>query len=178
MDLTLSADGSTSPLAGPPQTGACTSWNVLQVDDGSGSRLLSDLGELIPAHLTSGRPAAPREATGAANLRGWAPFACSLASVRSQGVRSVRLAVRAAVAARRERLGDLGVHPRRHLTGGGTRVLAQFRTPGGTYGAVAAKAENPPRADPATHTRASRTVTTRLRCRPSRASSPPAPRAS
>lgn len=28
--------------------------------------------------------------------------------------------------------------------GGGTRVLAQFRTPGGTYGAVAAKAENSP----------------------------------
>jgi hypothetical protein len=28
--------------------------------------------------------------------------------------------------------------------GGGTRVLAQFRTPGGPYGAVAAKAENSP----------------------------------
>jgi hypothetical protein len=28
--------------------------------------------------------------------------------------------------------------------GGGTRVLAQFRTPGGKYGAVAAKAENVP----------------------------------
>jgi hypothetical protein len=28
--------------------------------------------------------------------------------------------------------------------GGGTRVLAQFRAPGGTYGAVTAKAENSP----------------------------------
>ncbi|MET7984046.1 hypothetical protein [Streptomyces sp. NPDC005281] len=145
MDLTLSADGSTSPLAGPPATGACTSWNVLQVQDASGTRLLTDLGELTPAHLTAGRPAAPREASGAENLREWAPFACSLASMRSQGVRTVNAWEYA-----RQPLPDGSGSAAWVCTrgdtwrGGGTRVLAQFRTPGGTYGAVAAKAENSP----------------------------------
>ncbi|MET9408923.1 hypothetical protein ABZX90_24635 [Streptomyces sp. NPDC002935] len=145
MDLTLSADGATSPLAGPPQTGACTSWNVLQIKDGSGTHLLTDLGELTPAHLTSGRPAAPREASGAESLHGWAPFACSLAPVRSQGVRSVNAWQYA-----RQPLPDASGSAEWVCTradtwrGGGTRVLAQFRTPGGTYGAVAAKAENSP----------------------------------
>ncbi|WP_406371237.1 hypothetical protein OG788_14855 [Streptomyces sp. NBC_00647] len=145
MDLTLSADGATSPLAGPPRTGACTSWNVLQIKDRSGTHLLTDLGELTPAHLTSGRPAAPREASGAQDLRGWAPFSCSLASVRSQGVRSVNAWQYA-----RQPLPDASGSAEWVCTradtwrGGGTRVLAQFRTSGGTYGAVAAKAENSP----------------------------------
>ncbi|MET9893799.1 hypothetical protein ABZZ47_27020 [Streptomyces sp. NPDC006465] len=145
MDLTLSADGATSPLAGPPRTGACTSWNVLQIKDGSGTHLLTDLGELTPAHLTSGRPAAPREASGAQDVRGWAPFSCSLASVRSQGVRSVNAWQYA-----RQPLPDASGSAEWVCTradtwrGGGTRVLAQFRTSGGTYGAVAAKAENSP----------------------------------
>ncbi|MFI0963637.1 hypothetical protein ACH4S8_19820 [Streptomyces sp. NPDC021080] len=144
-DLTLSADGSTSPLAGPPQTGTCTSWNVLQVKDASGTRLLTDLGELIPAHLTAGRPAAPREASGAQDLREWAPFACSLASARSQGVRTVNAWEYA-----RQPLPD-GSGPAAWTCtradtwrGGGTRVLAQFRAPGGTYGAVVAQAGNSP----------------------------------
>ncbi|MCX4975109.1 hypothetical protein [Streptomyces sp. NBC_00620] len=146
MDLTLSADGTTTPLASPAQrSGACTSWNVLQLKDNSGTRLLTDLGELIPAHLTSGRPAAPAEASGAEALRNWAPFACSLASVRSQGVRSVNAWQYA-----RQQLPDSGGSATWVCTradtwrGGGTRVLAQFRTPGGAYGAVAAKAENSP----------------------------------
>ncbi|MFJ7964380.1 hypothetical protein [Streptomyces sp. NPDC096324] len=145
MDLTLSADGSTSPLAGPPASGACTSWNVLQVEDSSGSRLLTDLGELIPAHLTAGRPAAPREAAGAENLREWAPIACSLASARSQGVRTVN-----AWGYARQPLPDGSGSAAWVCTradtwrGVGTRVMAQFRTPGGTYGAVVAQAENSP----------------------------------
>ncbi|MFD5635163.1 hypothetical protein ACFWJM_13615 [Streptomyces sp. NPDC127077] len=145
MDLTLSADGSTSPLAGPPASGACTSWNVLQVEDASGSRLLTDLGELIPAHLTAGRPAAPREAAGAENLREWAPIACSLASARSQGVRTVN-----AWGYARQPLPDGSGSAAWVCTradtwrGVGTRVMAQFRTPGGTYGAVVAQAENSP----------------------------------
>ncbi|MGW3663824.1 hypothetical protein [Streptomyces sp. NPDC005141] len=145
MDLTLSADGATSPLAGPPQTGACTSWNVLQIKDGSGTHLLTDLGELTPARLSSGRPTASREASGAQDLRGWAPFACSLASVRSQGIRSVNTWQYA-----RQPLPDASGSAEWVCTradtwrGGGTRVLAQFRTPGGTYGAVVAKAENSP----------------------------------
>ncbi|MFD9331188.1 hypothetical protein [Streptomyces sp. NPDC060065] len=146
MDLTLSADGTTTPLASPAQrSGACTSWNVLQLKDNSGTRLLTDLGELIPAHLTSGRPSAPGEASGAEALRNWAPFACSLASVRSQGVRSVNAWQYA-----RQQLPDSGGSATWVCTradtwrGGGTRVLAQFQTPGGAYGAVAAKAENSP----------------------------------
>lgn len=146
MDLTLSADGTTTPLASPAQrSGACTSWNVLELKDNSGTRLLTDLGELIPAHLTSGRPSAPGEASGAEALRNWAPFACSLASVRSQGVRSVNAWQYA-----RQQLPDAGGSATWVCTradtwrGGGTRVLAQFQTPGGVYGAVAAKAENSP----------------------------------
>ncbi|MGW3415351.1 hypothetical protein [Streptomyces sp. NPDC000888] len=146
MDLTLSAEGTTTPLASPAQrSGACTSWNVLELKDNSGTRLLTDLGELIPAHLTSGRPSAPAEASGAEALRNWAPFACSLASVRSQGVRSVNAWQYA-----RQQLPDSGGSATWVCTradtwrGGGTRVLAQFQTPGGVYGAVAAKAENSP----------------------------------
>ncbi|MFE1292498.1 hypothetical protein [Streptomyces sp. NPDC058751] len=145
MDLTLSADGSTSPLAGPPGTGACTSWNVLQVEDASGTRLLTDLGELIPAHLTAGRPTAPQEAAGARGLREWAPFACSLASARSQGVRTVNAWEYA-----RQPLPDGSGSAAWVCTradtwrGGGTRVAAQFHTPGGRYGAVVAQAGNSP----------------------------------
>ncbi|MGD1217790.1 hypothetical protein AB9Q10_05095 [Streptomyces krungchingensis] len=145
MDLPISADGVTSPLAGPAQTGACTSWNVLQLKDGSGTRLMTDLGELTPAHLTAGKPSSPHEASGAEALREWSPFACSLASVRSQGVRSVN-AWRFARQPLPDASGTAAWVCTRADTwrGGGTRVLAQFHTPGGAYGAVAAKAENSP----------------------------------
>lgn len=146
MDLTLSADGVTSPLASPAtQAGSCTSWNVLQLKDDSGTRLMTDLGELAPAHLTAGRPSAPHEASGAQALRTWSPFACSLAAVRSQGVRSVN-AWQFAQQPLPDASGNAAWVCTRADTwrGGGTRVLAQFRTPGGTYGAVAAKAENSP----------------------------------
>jgi hypothetical protein len=138
-------DGVTAPLvAGPAaQTGSCTSWNVLQLTDGSGTRLLTDLGELTPAHLTVGRPAAPREASGAEALRTWSPFACSLAAVRSQGVRSVN-AWEFARQALPDGSGSAAWVCTRADTwrGGGPRVLAQFHTPGGRYGAVAAKAQD------------------------------------
>ncbi|MEU1451194.1 hypothetical protein [Streptomyces avermitilis] len=145
MDLNLT-DGVAAPLAGSAQgTGACTSWNALQLTDGSGTRLLTDLGELTPAHLTTGRPSAPREASRTAALHAWAPFACSLASVRSQGVRSVN-AWQFAQQALPDGSGSAGWVCTRADTwrGGGTRVLAQFHTPGGTYGAVAAKAADSP----------------------------------
>ncbi|QIJ62243.1 hypothetical protein [Streptomyces sp. JB150] len=145
MELTLT-DGVTSPLASPaPRSGACSSWNVLQVSDGSGTRLMSDLGELVPARLTSGRPGSARDAAGAQALRTWAPFACSLAHARGQGVRSVN-----AWAYARQPLPDgsgsgVWVCTRAETwRGGGERVLAQFQTPGGTYGAVAAKADGGP----------------------------------
>ncbi|MEV6169694.1 hypothetical protein AB0L99_15900 [Streptomyces sp. NPDC051954] len=145
MGLTLTG-GVTSPMAGPQQqTGACTSWNVLQLTDASGTRLVTDLGELVPAHLTTGKPGYTKEASGAQALRTWSPMACSLQAVRSQGVRSVNAWEYA-----RQSLPDASGAAAWVCTraetwrGGGARVLAQFHTPGGVYGAVAAKAENVP----------------------------------
>ncbi|RRR85585.1 hypothetical protein EHS43_07720, partial [Streptomyces sp. RP5T] len=144
MDLTLTG-GATSPMAGPAQSGACTSWNVLQLTDASGTRLLTDLGELVPARLTTGRPGSVKDASGAGALRAWAPYACSLGAMRSSGVRGVNAWTYAS-----QPLPDTNgtadwVCTRAETwQGGGERVLAQFHTPGSTYGAVAAKAENVP----------------------------------
>ncbi|WP_018545462.1 hypothetical protein [Streptomyces sp. LaPpAH-108] len=139
--LTLT-DGVTSPLASPAlRTGKCTSWAVLQLTDGTGTRLATDLGELVPAHLTAGRPGSPQEASGAEGLRDWAPFACSLAAERSAGIREVN-----AWAYAEQALPDAGgtgtwVCTRAETwRGDGTAALAQFRTPGGAAGAVVAKA--------------------------------------
>ncbi|MEV1084223.1 hypothetical protein AB0I98_39460 [Streptomyces sp. NPDC050211] len=149
MELGLT-DGVTAPLASPGgQNGACTSWNVLQVTDVSGTRLMTDLGELVPAHLTTGKPGYTKEASGAQALRTWSPMACSLQAVRSQGVRSVNAWEYA-----RQSLPAAGGSAEWVCTraetwrGGGARVLAQFHTPGGRYGAVAAKAENSPACGP------------------------------
>ncbi|MGW5639773.1 hypothetical protein [Streptomyces sp. NPDC003832] len=149
MALTLT-DGVTSPLASPAaQQSSCTSWNVLQVTDDSGTALLSDLGELVPARLTTGRPGSAADASGARALRTWAPYACSLSAVRAQGVRTVN-----AWEFARQPLPDAGGSAAWVCTrtetwrGGGTRVLAQFHTPGGAYGAVAAQAENVPACGP------------------------------
>ncbi|MET9500332.1 hypothetical protein ABZY42_01095 [Streptomyces sp. NPDC006622] len=149
MDLTLTG-GITSPLSSPAtHAGPCTTWNVLQVTDASGSYLLSDLGELVPARLTAGRPTAPKEATGAEALRAWAPFACSLGESRAQGVRSVN-----AWAYARQPLPDAGGQAAWVCTradtwrGAGSRVLAQFRTPGGLFGAVTAQAGDVPACGP------------------------------
>ncbi|MDX3243784.1 hypothetical protein [Streptomyces sp. ME18-1-4] len=149
MELTLT-DGITSPLASPAtQTGACTTWNVLQLTDASGAHLLSDLGELVPARLTAGRPTAPKEATATEALRTWAPFACSLADARGQGVRTVN-----AWAYTRQQLPDANGSAAWVCTraetwrGDGSRVLAQFHTPGGLFGAAVAKAGDVPACGP------------------------------
>ncbi|MGW3108542.1 hypothetical protein [Streptomyces sp. NPDC001100] len=143
LPMTLT-DGITSPLASPAQqTGACTSWNVLQLTDDTGTRLMSDLGELVPAHLTAGRPGSAHEVSGAETQRAWAPFACSLGAMRSLGVRSVN-AWQYAQQPLPDASGTAAWVCTRAETwrGGGERVLAQFHTPGGTYGAVAAKAQD------------------------------------
>ncbi|GGZ19054.1 hypothetical protein GCM10010300_73860 [Streptomyces olivaceoviridis] len=147
--LTL-ADGVTAPLASPAvRTGGCTSWTVLQLTDVSGTRLTTDLGELVPAHLTAGRPGAPGEASGARGLRTWAPFACSLAAERSSGIRSVN-----AWAYAEQPLPE-GTGPGAWVCtraetwrGDGTAALAQFRTPGGAAGAVVAKGTDVPACGP------------------------------
>ena len=142
MPLNRSADGVTDPFAGPAQqSGACTSWNVLQLNDGDRTRLTTDLGELVPARLTSGRPGAPRDATASE----WSPLACSLAAARAQGVRSVNVWPYA-----RQPLPDgSGIADwlcTRADTwrGASARVLAQFHTPGTPNAAIAATSENSP----------------------------------
>ncbi|MGC5566156.1 hypothetical protein ACPYPG_25360 [Streptomyces sp. FR-108] len=138
--LARSADGVTEPFASPAlQSGACHSWNVLELTDKAGTRLSTDLGELTPARLTSGRPGRPGDASAA----DWAPLACSLADARGQGVRSVNSWSYA-----RQPLPDGSGTAEWLCTradtwrGGGPRVLAQFHAPGQRFGAVAAKAEN------------------------------------
>ncbi|WP_031046153.1 hypothetical protein [Streptomyces sp. NRRL F-5650] len=145
-ELTLT-DGVTSPLASPVQqrSGACTSWNALELTDGSDTRVVTDLGELVPARLTTGRPGSAKDASGAKARAAWAPYACSLGAVRGQGVRSVNAWEFAA-----QPLpdgtgsGDWVCTRADTWRGAGARVLAQFRTPGGTQGAVAAKAQDVP----------------------------------
>jgi hypothetical protein len=142
--------GITSPLASPAaRAGTCTSWNALELTGDTGTHLLSDLGELVPARLTAGGPAAPREAAGARQLRAWAPYACSLKLARSQGVRSVNL-WEFAEQPLPDGSGTADWVCTRAETwrGGGSRALAQFRTPGARYGAVAAKAEDEPACGP------------------------------
>ncbi|MEW2154802.1 hypothetical protein AB0950_05815 [Streptomyces sp. NPDC007189] len=134
-------DGITAPLASPAlRPGDCTSWTVLQLTDASGTELTTDLGELVPAHLTAGRPGAAGEASGPAGLRTWAPFACSLQAERAAGVRSVN-AWAFADQPLPDGSGAAGWVCTRAETwrGDGTGALAQFRTPGGTVGAVVAK---------------------------------------
>ncbi|MFF9085080.1 hypothetical protein ACF1BE_01380 [Streptomyces sp. NPDC014991] len=139
-------DGVTAPLAGPaPRPGSCTSWTVLQLTGSFGTQLDSDLGELVPAHLTAGRPGSAGEVTGGERLRTWAPFACSLASERSAGIRSVN-----AWAYAEQPLPDgsgagAWVCTRAETwRGDGTAALAQFRTPGGAARAVVAKGTDVP----------------------------------
>ncbi|MFJ4363469.1 hypothetical protein ACIP4S_04830 [Streptomyces chartreusis] len=146
MDLGV-REGITSPLSSRigQQTGACSSWNVLQVTDRTGTRLLTDLAELVPARLTTGRPGAAEDVTGARALHTWAPYSCWLGAMRSAGVRSVN-AWSFAAQPLPDGTGAADWVCTRAETwrGGGERVLAQFRTPGSKLGAVAAKAQNVP----------------------------------
>ncbi|MFJ6661073.1 hypothetical protein ACIQNG_32710 [Streptomyces sp. NPDC091377] len=143
MELTVT-DGVSAPMASPAtRSGTCTSWNVLQVTTPTGTRLASDLGELVPARLTTGRPGQVHDAAGAEALRTWSPYACSLGAVAGQGVRAVN-AWNYAEQPLPEASGTASWVCTRAETwrGGGQRVLAQFRTPGSAYGAVAAKGQN------------------------------------
>ncbi|MEW2622064.1 hypothetical protein [Streptomyces sp. NPDC048106] len=134
-------DGVTAPLASPAlKDGHCASWTVLQLSDDSGTRLSTDLGELVPAHLTAGRPDAADEADGPEGRRAWAPFACSLATERSSGVRSVNAWDYA-----QQPLPDGSGTGQWACTraetwrGGGTTTLAQFHLPDARHGAVTAR---------------------------------------
>ncbi|MFE5888873.1 hypothetical protein ACFQ6E_08040 [Streptomyces sp. NPDC056462] len=146
MDLTVT-EGITSPMASPTtqQTGTCSSWNALQVTDSARTRLLTDLAELVPARLTTGRPGESKDVTGAQALHTWAPYSCWLGALRSAGVRTVN-AWSFAQQTLPDGTGTADWVCTRAETwrGGGERVLAQFRTPGTPQAAVVAKAQNVP----------------------------------
>ncbi|MFJ3134986.1 hypothetical protein ACIPK5_03640 [Streptomyces sp. NPDC086843] len=144
MDLSLDG-GVTAPFVSVVGREPCTAWNALELTDGTGTRVMTDLGELVPARLTAGRPGEADDLSGAKELRAWAPYACSLAVMRSAGVRSVNAWTFAG-----QPLPDADGEAEWLCTRGetwrgtGARVLAQFHTPGARYGAVAATAQDVP----------------------------------
>ncbi|MGW6603491.1 hypothetical protein [Streptomyces sp. NPDC055036] len=169
--LRRDADGVTDPMASPAMARDCRSWETLSVRDGSAGpggdaangeagdasaaeaaggttdRLLTDLGELTPARLTSGPPSAPGDVSAPADRAAWARTACLLPAMRSHGVRSVNSWPYARQALP-ESNGTATWFCTRAETwrGPGSRVLAQFQAPSenAAPGAVAARAENSP----------------------------------
>lgn len=145
--LPRDASGVTEPMTGPALARSCTRWNTLQVQDGSGRRLLTDLDELAPARLLWGPPAdAPADATSPEARAAWARTACQLTAVRAHGVRSVN-AWRFARQPLPEGAGSGTWLCTRAETwrGTGSRVLAQFLVPSPTVpAALAARSEGSP----------------------------------
>ncbi|WP_406288267.1 hypothetical protein [Streptomyces sp. NBC_00209] len=146
--LDRSPDGVTGPLADPAAGSGCRSWEAVELTGGSSVRLVTDLGELAPARLTSGVPGRPHDVTGRAERESWARTACLLRAVRSHGVRSVN-----SWAYARQPLPEDGGTARWLCTraetwrGAGSRVIAQFQAPSArpaTPGAVAARGEDAP----------------------------------
>ncbi|MHC6628589.1 hypothetical protein ACYTFC_21310 [Streptomyces globosus] len=141
--------GVTPPVPSPAPGGTCTSWNALAVTGDGGTRLVTDLGELVPARLTSGAPGAERDAVQAGELGEWSKIACLLPSFRSNGVRSVN-----AWAYARQSLPEGGGTASWLCTRAETwagvrdRVQAQFLAPGQEVAAQAAQAEGSPACGP------------------------------
>ncbi|MBO1333267.1 hypothetical protein J3486_18720 [Streptomyces sp. VRA16 Mangrove soil] len=141
LKLSRTADGVTSPFASPAVSRTCTSWNALALTDASGTRLTSDLGELVPAQLTSGSPDAPHD-SGPAD---WRATACSLAAARSHGVRSVNSwAYAQQPLPEANGTADWVCTRAETWQGGSPRTLTLFRTPGAATAVVAAKSETSP----------------------------------
>ncbi|MYT70688.1 MULTISPECIES: hypothetical protein [unclassified Streptomyces] len=141
LKLSRTADGATAPFASPAVSSGCTSWNALALTDATGTRLTTDLGELVPARLTSGSPDAPRDSAPA----DWAATACSLAADRSHGVRSVNSWPYAEQELPEANGTAEWVCTRAETwQGGSPRTLGLFRTPGATAAVVAAKSQTSP----------------------------------
>jgi hypothetical protein len=98
--LTRDTQGVTGPVRMPgadSTTGACgSSWPAIQLTTspllgGGRDFLMTDLGDLVPAHLVYRLPhgTAPLEATGPQALAAWRRTVCVLASMRGEGVREV-----------------------------------------------------------------------------------------
>lgn len=144
-ELKLTPDGMTPPVPGPASDGSCKSWNALALTGDGATRLITDLGELTPARLTSGAPGAERNVTEGGELGDWSRIACLLPSVRSHGVRTVN-AWTYAKQPLPEGDGTATWLCTRAETWQGTadRVQAQFLAPGAQLAAQAAKAEGSP----------------------------------
>ncbi|MFI5803047.1 hypothetical protein [Streptomyces sp. NPDC051561] len=139
-------DGVTGPVAASSMARACTGWDAMEVRDSTGTRTLTDLGELLPARLTAGAPGAPADLKSEADRTAWARTACLLPTLRSHGVRNVNSWSYASQQLP-EGNGTAQWLCTRAETwrGGGSRVFAQFQPPSTTKsatGAVAAKAED------------------------------------
>ncbi|MFD8689204.1 hypothetical protein [Streptomyces sp. NPDC059651] len=149
--LHRSADGVTDPVAGPAAAPGCRSWPAVELADDAAVRLVTDLGELAPARLTSGPPGRPHDVSGRAEYASWARTACLLPAVRSHGVRAVN-SWGYATQSLPEGNGRAQWLCTRAETwrGTGSRVLAQFQAPSGRPpgsrppGVVAARAEDSP----------------------------------
>ncbi|MFI7360151.1 hypothetical protein ACIBTP_40310 [Streptomyces avidinii] len=135
-------DGVTPPVASPAPAGSCTGWNALALTGDGATRLITDLGELTPARLTSGAPGAERDVTEAAELGDWSRIACLLPAVRSHGVRTVN-AWTYAKQPLPEGDGTAAWLCTRAETwqGAADRVQAQFLAPGAPMAAQAARSE-------------------------------------
>lgn len=149
-DLRVSKDGVTDPVAGPAAGGSCASWPVMQLRSSEKiverhAFLVTDLGDLSPAHLTytpppapDNPPRAPREATGTPALLSWAHTACSLRELRGSGVRAVNNWAFA-----EQQLPERGgvstwVCTRADTWRGPGRILVQFQRPGTSHTAPGA----------------------------------------
>ncbi|MEV5506931.1 hypothetical protein [Streptomyces orinoci] len=129
------SDGVTDPVPGPAAAGTCHSWPAVQL----GNRLVTDLGELVPARLTTGTPTAEHDVNSPATRAAWAHTACHLQTVRSQGMREINIWPYDG-----QRLPGQPGQAQWYCTrgetwrGAGSRVLAQFQPPGIRPGAPAA----------------------------------------
>nr|WP_267245552.1 hypothetical protein [Streptomyces sp. PR69] len=159
--LPVGEDGVTAPVPSPATARECRSWEALELteDDAAGRpagsdaaavRTVTDLGELTPARLTSGKPGAPQDAAaaGEATRQAWARTACLLPDMRVHGVRGVQLWEYARQPLPEDNGTAVWLCTRAETwRGAGGRVMAQIQAPGvpeGTPGAVAARAENSP----------------------------------
>ncbi|MBO0915209.1 hypothetical protein [Streptomyces laculatispora] len=152
-DALVSPDGVTDAPAGPGTPGGCRSWEAVELSDGTAVRLMTDLGELAPARLTSGPPSEPHDVAGRAGFGSWARTACLLPAVRSHGVRSVNSWVYATQPLPEGNGSAQWLCTRAETwRGTGSRVLAQFLAPPGSRppGAVAARSEDSPACGPRT----------------------------
>ncbi|MEK8142748.1 hypothetical protein NKH18_12555 [Streptomyces sp. M10(2022)] len=114
------SDGVTAAMAGPGSSArGCRSWPALELRDGTAARLMTDLGELVPARLTSGRPTPARGVgPGGAGELG-ADGVSAAGGAFARGALGELLAVRETAAARGRREGAVALHQGGDLAGRG-----------------------------------------------------------